>query len=215
LIAVLRFIFGPRGNHPAEVAMKSSHLTDWDKITPQTHGWWIEFLQKILSWGFGGLILLALLFALAIALFYTLKWILSRTEGNGRPTTSISSRFAVLWAFLAGAYMKIFRSVRGYHKAAELYGALLRWAGRSGFPYNRSETPLEFGRRLNARFPALKPPIELIINAYNREVYGEMVLGGAPLTAANSAWQLLRSPLRWPVRFKGWLSSSSSSGEET
>ena len=54
LIAVLRFVFGPRGNHPTEVATKSSPLTDWDKIAPQTHGWWMEFLEKVLGWGFGG-----------------------------------------------------------------------------------------------------------------------------------------------------------------
>ena len=215
LIAVLRFAFGPHGNHPAEVATKSSPLVDWDKIAPQTHGWWMEFLEKALSWGLWGLVLLTLLFALAIAFFYTTKWLISRTEGSGRQTKSVSSRFAALWAYLVGACMKIFRGVRGYQKAAELYGALLGWAGHSGFPHHHSETPLEFGTRLNARFPALKPPIELIIDAYNREVYGETVLGSAPLAAANSAWQFLRSPLRWPARFKGWLASSSSMGEET
>ena len=209
LVAVLRFVFGPRGNRPAAVATESSHLVDWDKIAPQTHGWWMEFLEKVLGWGLWGLVLLALLFASAIALFYAMKWLLSKTEGSGRQTKSVSSRFVALWAFLAGACMKIFRGVRGYQKASELYGALLGWAGRSGFPHDRSETPLEFGTRLNARFPALKPPIELIIGAYNREVYGETVLGGAPLAAANSAWQFLRSPLRWPARFKGWLAGSS------
>ena len=214
LIAVLRFVFGPHGNHPAEVAMKSSHLIDFDKIAPQTHGWWMEFLEKVLGWGLWGLMLLVLLFALVIALFYTLKWLLSRTEGSGRQTKSVSSRFAALWVFLAGACMKIFRGVKGYQKAAELYGALLGWAGRSGFPHDRSETPLEFGTRLNACFPALKPPIELIIGAYNREVYGETVLSGASLAAANSAWRFLRSPLRWPARFKGWLAGSSSIEEE-
>ncbi|MCX5821725.1 MAG: DUF4129 domain-containing protein [Deltaproteobacteria bacterium] len=214
LIAVLRFVFGPRGNHPAEVATKSSSLADWDKIAPQTHGWLMELLEKVLGWGLWGLMLLALLIVSAVALFYTLKWLLSRTEGSGRQTQSIWSRFAALWAFLAGTCMKIFCGVRGYQKAAELYGALLGWAGRSGFPHDRSETPLEFGTRLNARFPALKPPIELIIGAYNREVYGEMVLGGAPLAAANSAWRFLRSPLRWPARFMGWLAGSSSKEEE-
>ena len=216
LIAILRFVLGPRGNRPAAVATESSHLVDWDKITPQTHDWWMELLEKVLGWGLWGLMLLVLLFASAIVLFYALKWLLARTEENRRQTKkSVSSRFVALWAFLAGACMKIFRGVRGYQKAAELYGALLGWAGRSGFPHDRRETPLEFGTRLNARFPALKPPIELIIGAYNREVYGETVLGGAPLAAANSAWQFLRSPLRWPARFKGWLAGSSSTGEET
>ena len=104
-------------------------------------------------------------------------------EDGGERTPNDSRRvvFAALWAFLAGVWRKIFRGVKGYQRAAELYGALLGWAGRSGFPHDRSETPLEFGTRLNGRFPALKPPIELIIGAYNREVYGETALGGARL----------------------------------
>jgi hypothetical protein len=215
LLAILRFVLVPRSNRPVEAAAEPSHFIDWDKIAPQTHGWWMELLEKVLGWGLWGLVLLTLLFACGVALFYTVKWLLSRTEVGGLQTKSVSSRFAALWAFLAGACMKIFRGARGYQKAAELYGALLGWAGRSGFPHDRRETPLEFGTRLNARFPALKPPIELIIGAYNREVYGETVLGGAPLAAANSAWQFLRSPLRWPARFKGWLAGSSSIGEET
>jgi len=209
LIAVLRFVFGPRDNHPAAVAAKSSLLADWDKIAPHTaHGWWMELLEKVLGWGLWGLMLLTLLIVSVIALFYILKWLLSRTEGSGNQTQSIRSRFAALGAFWARAWGKMFRGIRGYQKAAELYGALLGWAGRSGFPHDRGETPLEFGMRLNARFPALKPPIELIIGAYNREVYGETVLGGAPLAAANSAWRFLRSPFRWPARFKGWLAGS-------
>jgi hypothetical protein len=212
LIAVLSFAFGPGANRPAAETTKFSPFAGWDMIAPQTHGWWMEFLQKVLGWGIWGL---ALLFASVIALFYTLKWLLSRTEGSGHQTKAVSWPFAALWAFLAGACGKIYRGVRGYQKASELYNALLKWAVRSGFPHERSETPLEFGARLHARFPALKPPIELIIGAYNREVYGVTVLNGASLAAVNSAWRFLRSPLRWPARIQGWLASSSSTVEKT
>lgn len=213
LIAVFLFVFGPRGNHPDEITAKSSHLADWDEIIPQTHAWWMESLEKVLGWGFWGLILLTLFLASGIALYYTIKWLLSRTEVSGRQTKPFASLFTSLWAFLAGACMKIIYRVRGYQKAVELYGALLGWAGRSGFQHGCSETPLEFGARLNTRFPGLKLQIEFIINAYNREVYGETVLCGTQLAAANAAWRFLRSPLLWPERFKGWLASSPSTGE--
>jgi hypothetical protein len=209
LIAILRFIFGPRGNHPAEVAMKSSSpLADLDRIVPQTHGWWMAWLEKILGWGLWGLMLLALVVGSAIVLYFIVRWLLSRTEGGGRQTTPISVRFAVLRAFWAGFWRKVFRGVMGYPRAAELYGALLAWGGRSGFPHDRGETPLEFGMRLNKCFPTLKPPVDLIIGAYNREVYGEMVLDGKSLAEANTAWQFLRSPLHWPARLKGWFAGS-------
>jgi hypothetical protein len=189
-------------------------LIDGTPIPPQAHGWWMAFLEKILSWGLLGLALFALLFALAIALIYAMKWLLSRTEGSGQRTKTGSSRFAALWASLSGACRKIFRGAGGYQKAAELYGAFLRWADRSGFPHDHMETPTEFGMRLNTRYPAMKPSIERIIDAYNREVYGETVISGASLAEANAAWQFLRSPLRWPARFKGWFAGSST-GEET
>ncbi len=209
LIAILRFIFGPHGNRPAEVAMNSSSpLADLDKIVPQTPSWWMAWLEKILGWGLWGLMLLVLVVGSAVVLYFIVKWLLSRTEGGGRRATPISARFAALRAFWAGLRRKIFHGVMGYPQAAELYGALLAWAGRSGFQNDRGETPLEFGTRLNGRFPALKPPVDLIIGAYNREVYGETVLDGKSLAAANTAWQFLRSPLRWPARLKSWFAGS-------
>ncbi len=170
----------------------------------------MELLEKVLGWGLGGLMVLALAHRLCHRPLLHHKMAPLADREKRTPNASIRALFAALWASLAGACRKILRGVRGYQNAAELYGALLGWAGRSGFPRDRSETPLEFGTRLNARFPALKPPIERIIDAYNREVYGETVLGGARIAAANSAWQFLRSPLRWPARFKGWLASECS-----
>jgi hypothetical protein len=42
----------------------------------------------------------------------------------------------------------------------------------------------------------------VIVNAFNQEIYGEMVLGDSRLTGARSAWRVLRSPLHWPSRLK-------------
>jgi len=50
--------------------------------------------------------------------------------------------------------------------------ALLSWGHRSGIPHFPNETPKEYGLRLNYHFPALKREIGLIIDAFNREVYG-------------------------------------------
>jgi hypothetical protein len=216
LVTILRFIFGARSNRPVEAAAAPDQPIDWSKITPETHSWWMELLEKILSWGIGGLLLFALLLVLAFALFYAVKWLLSRTaKSEGQRAPSRLAPFTALWAFVCSVCRKIMRGIRGYETAAELYGALLGWARRSGFPHDRRETPLEFGTRLNALFPALKPQITLIIRIYNREVYGETVLDDAPIAAANSAWQSLRSPLRWPARFRGWLGGTVPNGEET
>ena len=220
LVAVLRFVFGPRGSPSVESAARSSLFADMPMPAPQTQGWFMELLTRVLGWGLWGLMLLTLLMALAVVSFYVVKWLLSRTEGTGRQErlsfpSWLAGRFAGLRALWAGAWRKMRCGLSGYPKAAELYGTLLGWARRSGLPHARGETPLEFGGRLRARFPALRPQIEFIIAAFNREVYGETVLGAAPLAELNSAWRFLRSPLRWPARLRGRIFSLPSAGEET
>jgi hypothetical protein len=206
-VSIVRFMFMPRGSRPDAPAEPSRGI-DWEAIKPGTHGWWMELLEKILGWGLSGLVLLAVAVMAGISVFYLLKWLFSRTsvgEKRERQDRSISSWFVRPWGFLISSCKKMSHSMKGYEKAAELYGALLGWARRSGFSDVRSETPLELGARLDARFPALKPQIEVIISAFNQEVYGETVLSGMQLATARSAWRTLRSPLRWPSRLKTWF----------
>ena len=68
-----------------------------------------------------------------------------------------------------------------------------------------SETPTEYGLRLQGRFPALQKEIGVIIAAFNEGVYGEQTLGEEEIAGARSAWRTLRSPLTWPSRLKGRL----------
>ncbi|HME42182.1 MAG TPA: DUF4129 domain-containing protein, partial [Syntrophorhabdales bacterium] len=207
-VSVVRFMFMPRSSRPNPSA-ESLNGIDWHLIKPGTQSWWVDLLEKILGWGFFGLMLLLLLVVLAIAAFYAVKWLFSKTSGNrARGSKAVSASW---WTRLRGLFVSsrqmIKRAVTGYKRAAELYRALLYWARRSGLPRVQSETPLEFGARLNSRFPALKPQIELIIGSFNREVYGEVVLSGVQLAALRSAWRILRSPLHWPMRVRGWFST--------
>ena len=64
---------------------------------------------------------------------------------------------------------------------------------------------MEYGLRLKNQFPPLKREIELIIKAFNQEVYGEFTLNVERLAEAESAWDRLRSPLHWPLRLKTWF----------
>ncbi len=207
-LAVVRFMFMPRGSR-SEASPESSKGIDWDLLKPGPHSWWVEFLEKILGWGLVGFVLLALLVVAGVAAFYTLKWLLSRTSaGKERQRRGGLVPWWVtrLWAFLVSSYRSLLRSIRGYKEAAGLYGALLGWARRSGLLHVRSETPLEFGARLNSRFPGLRPHVELIISGFNQEVYGETALSDGQLAAAQSAWRTLRNPRHWPLRAKSWFS---------
>ncbi len=209
LVAVLRYIFGPHRTPAAEVATKSgSPLDDLGAIAHEPPSWWMAWLEKIVGWGLWGMIILGLAAGSVIVLYFMARWLLSRTEGGGRQATPFSARAAAWRAFAVRLWGKILRGILGYPRAAELYGALLGWAGRSGFLHDPGETPCEFGTRLSGRFPALKPPVDCIIGSYNREVYGETPLDRQAIAAANSAWQFLRSPLRWPLRLKGWFAGA-------
>jgi hypothetical protein len=76
------------------------------------------------------------------------------------------------------------------------------WGQRSGLAHFMHETPLEFGTRLDKYFPRLKTEIDVIISAFNSEVYGEATTSGEGMKKALSAWRTLRSPRHWPLRLK-------------
>ena len=210
-VTAVRFMFMPRSSRPDASAELSKGI-DWHVIKPGTQSWWIELLEKILGWGLWGLVLLVLLVVVAIAVFYTVTWLFSRASRNqaDRREATQDSWWTRLWAFLAESRKMVMRTVKGYQRAAEVYGALLGWARRSGLSHIQSETPLEFGARLNSRFPALRPQTELIVSAFNRELYGGVALSGVQLAALRSAWRALCSPLYWFSRAKSRLFRSSS-----
>jgi hypothetical protein len=54
-------------------------------------------------------------------------------------------------------------------------------------------------------FPKLENEIEIIVETFNREVYGEIVTGGQSLSSIRSALRRMRSPRYWPARISGWF----------
>jgi len=207
LVSVLRFIYF----HGAIQQEKSSPPPKegaGDLLSPVESSWWTELLEKILLWVFGSLIGLIALAAFGVAVFYLFRWLLSRTSISRKRQSSwylISLWVEQLRIFLLSCLRRIGRLVKGYRRGAPLYVALLSWGCHSGIPHFVSETPIEYGLRLNHHFPALKREIGLIIDAFNREVYGEIILNERQLGQAQLALRRLRSPLHWPLRIKTWF----------
>ncbi|MCX5906283.1 MAG: DUF4129 domain-containing protein, partial [Deltaproteobacteria bacterium] len=108
-------------------------------------------------------------------------------------------------AFLFSSWKMIVHGMKTYQRAAHFYTALLNWGRHSGLPRFLSETPNEYGFRLQSRFPSLRNEIALIIGAFHQEVYGEIHLPPQQLQLARTAWHRLRSPYHWPSRLKTWL----------
>jgi hypothetical protein len=200
---VLRFVFMGRGvrEDPAGSSSKSDELN----VSFSLQSPWMEFVEKVMKWGIEGLAVLFLIAGCGLFLYFFVKWLLSRTRhvtGVTVETHETISWFLRLWNILVLFCRRILLGIRGYTKASELYTVLLRWGQRSGLACFIHETPLEFGARLNKHFPRLKSEIDLIISAFNREVYGEVNTSGERMEKALSAWRTLRSPRHWPVRLK-------------
>jgi hypothetical protein len=207
LVEVLRFLYAPRGNPPKT---SSPEVGLGELRTSSEGGGLPEIVEKILAWGLGGLLGLAAFGIACLVLFYLLRWLFSRTslrEKRQRPglwhmISLWASRFQTILLLCRGA---IVRGLRGYHKAAHLYSALLSWGRHSGLPCSPNETPTEYGLRLKNQFPSLEQEIKGIVEAFNQEVYGEINLSTEQLAIPRLARQRLRSPLHWPSRLKVWL----------
>jgi hypothetical protein len=207
LVSVLRFIF-LHGTLRSEESSPPTKGSIGDLVSPTESSWWVELLEKILAWVFGGIFGLIVLTISGLALFFLFRWLLSRAPISERRQSTwdlISLWVEKLRIFLLSCYRWVIRKVKGYKGAAQLYTALLSWGRCSGLPHFLSETPIEYGLRLKNGFPSLKREIELIIEAFNQEVYGEIILNEKQLAMTKSAWRRLRSPRNWPSRLKTWF----------
>jgi hypothetical protein len=207
LVSILRFIF-LHGSLQPEKPSPPTKGGIGDFVSPTESSWWVELLEKILTWVFGGVFGMMVLVISGLALFFLFRWLFSRTplvrrsQGTWHPILWWIERLRV---FLLSCWKWVIRRGKGHKGAVQLFTALLSWGRHSGLPHFLSETPREYGLRLKNRFPLLKKEIESIIEAFNQEVYGEINLNEQQLAIAGSAWHRLRSPFHWPSRLKTWL----------
>jgi hypothetical protein len=117
----------------------------------------------------------------------------------------IAKLIALLGALFQLAWSGLLFLLRRIDSAAAVYAGLLRWGRRSGVPAVASETPLEYGTRLMQRFPQLQTEIETIIEAFNREIYGQIQSEQRILTRIRTARRRMRNPRHWPSRMREWL----------
>ena len=96
--------------------------------------------------------------------------------------------------------------LKGVDCAAAVYTKLLRWGRWSGMIKKQSETPTEYGLRLINYFPGLKAEVELIINAFNQEAYGQTFTDQKTLSSLRSAFRQMQHVRYWPIRIKIWFS---------
>jgi len=145
---------------------------------------------------------------------YLIKWLVRRLlsrntldKSQHRPMVLLSRLLSIIGAILMGVWNGLLFLSRRIDSAAAVYSGLLRWGHRSGVPAVVSETPLEYGERLMQRFPQLQSEIDTIIEAFNREIYGQIQSSRRILTRIQSARRRMRNPRHWPSRMRTWFAA--------
>jgi hypothetical protein len=214
LIKTILFVFRPMAENAQTVtpqtdgqglSQKENHLTDMDSFVV---GEWESLILKAVGWGVLGFIGLVFLMGAGAFLIYVIRMMLKRSRDEAIQPLSAGA----IWAFirvLAGLPLHMWRALtsvlKGLDCAAMVYAGLCRWGRRSGLPPKHNETPQEFGKRLSNSFPVLKNQIELIVHAFNREVYGQTPTGRDMLSRLRKALRHMRRISHLPIRVKVWF----------
>ncbi len=199
---ILRFVFMGRRMREEPAQQSPSHD---DSISSMSQGPVSEFFERIMKWGIEGLIGILILLGCCIAIYFFVKWLLSRTEHiTGEKRGRRTGPFWVirLWNALVLWIRGMLARMRGYNTASEFYAVLGEWGSHSGCTRSRFETPLEFRGKLNVCFPSLSTHFNVIVGMFQKEFYAEQILSAAEIREIRTAWRRLRSPRYWFARAK-------------
>jgi Domain of unknown function (DUF4129) len=204
LVSILLLLFSPGklrtfGNVESDRPMLPDDLVN----TPISD--WMGSLLNTISMGLVVLMGIMGLFFLGLILRNIFRLLMKKNTNDHYPGRSSSwlmdlfrwfSRLSIhVWHFISSL-------LRGVENATRVYMGLLGWGKRSGLRLRPSETPTEYGRRLVRHFPHLDHDITLIVQAFNREVYGNIRLDPKVLSRLLSARRRLRHIRYWPSRVK-------------
>jgi hypothetical protein len=203
--AAIRFIFG--------YAKWDSAVGDLNLQTaaaePVESGPWMLLVQKILMWG-GGILMIATGIAVAcLVAWYAVRWLFMKRAGEepvGEPW-NLRSWWRRIKIFLYACCYRLLRN-NTQRSALQFYIALQRWGRYSGFAQEPNETPMEYAGRLSHGFSPLKAEIMLIVEMFQREIYGETSLSLKQIIRTRQAWKKLHSPAKWAMRIKSIMANS-------
>jgi hypothetical protein len=203
VVGTLRFLFGPRNMRPDPPSPSTTGTAALDHIFAPA-SWWGRVIEDMMQWGMKGLAALMLLVGAGLLVFFVARWLAARSAtgvGHLKRDDQISwwSRLRLIFiALIAG----IARLLTRCASATDFYWALQSWGRRSGIPLRLTDTPAEFGNRLSRCHPMLTPNIETIVEAFNRQTYGNACITGIELAEAHSSLRSLRSPRHWARRLR-------------
>ncbi|MCP4625146.1 MAG: DUF4129 domain-containing protein [bacterium] len=203
--AAIRFIFGYAqwDSAAGDLQLQSA------AAEPVESGPWMLLVQKVLMWGGGTLMTVTGIVVACVVVWYAVRWLFLKPSGEepvGAPW-SLRSWWRRIKIFLYACCYWLLRN-NAKRSALQYYIALQRWGRYSGFAQEPNETPLEYAGRLSHRFPHLNAEILLIIEMFQREIYGETSLSSKQIIRTRQAWKKLHSPAKWAMRIKSIMTNS-------
>lgn len=211
LLAIVKFMFTPRHIRPTPSAPPAGPSVTLTDGAPASGGW-MDLALTIVSYSVAGLTALLGLAAAVLLVGLLVRRLWARTPGTSKRKPDLAP--AALWTIVGTALRRfpaLLKKIMGGllreppTDGAQLFAALSTWGRRSGIPRRHYETPLEYGRRLRQRFPRVTTEIEVLVELFNQEVYGAIVIDRTRLIIARTAWRSLRSPRHWRWRLASRL----------
>ena len=207
IVNLIRFIFS-MGRHRRDIKHFGTSDSIGDQLYPDSAIGWTQGL----GWALLGVIGLIALGFCGYLIYLVVRWLLKRNtpdKSKQQPRVLIYRLLAMIGAICVGICNGLLFLLKRIDSAAAVYAGMLRWGRRSGLPAVLSETPVEYGERLKQWFPQLKTEIEMIIEAFNREIYGQIPPDMRTLTGILSARRRMRNPRHWPLRLRAWFAAPS------
>ena len=207
LTKILIFLFGPQRSK-IKTGIQEKDMPSINGMGDPVMEGWQELFFKILGVSLAALVGLAILFFLGLLFYKLVLWLSKRDRDKAEPIRfdiGIKRFLRACQVFLLRIWEKIMELMKGLDSAAMIYQRLLRWGHYSGLTPIPSNTPSEYGLRLMKSFPGLKSEIHLIVEGFNREIYGRTATNRQTLVQLTSAYRRMRRLKHLPARMKTWF----------
>lgn len=203
LVSFIRFIFSA-GKYRRDARVQVFNPNGEDRLDAEPH----MGLPFGLEWVLFGVLCLMVLGVLVFFAHLLIRRLLRTTpavESTFSPMALLRWLSSNIRMIVIDVWNGLKRLLKRIDSASSVYAGMIGWGRRSGFSVVLGETPIEYGSRLSGHFPQLKKEIEVIIRAFNREVYGNARIDGHHLSRIRTAHYKMRNPRYWVPRLRGWF----------
>ena len=200
MVNFIRFLFSI-GRYRSDSGVQIFSESDADHLYPDSEIGW----EHGLGWILLGAIGLMAMGLCGYLIHLLVRWLLKKNTMNKsrhRPMVLMSMLLSMIGAICVDIWNGLLFLFKRIDSAAAAYSGMLRWGRRSGVSAVLGETPIEYGSRLSHYFPELKEEIEMIIETFNMEVYGNIVIDERLFSRILLAQHKMRSPRHWLSRLR-------------